>query len=419
MSNTVPDGWSNPILGKVFSLLRGSVIPNENPNEKFDYYSLPIFDQTGSSATVLGSEIESNKTLITEQAILVSKLNPRKPRVQLVKEAAGLRRCASTEFMAYAPKSSGVSLPFYKYYFLSEYFSGRLQLVATGSTNSHVRVTPGETLRWSIPHPPLPEQQKIAAILSSVDDVIEKTRAQIDKLKDLKIGMMQELLTKGIGHTAFKDSPVGRIPEGWEVVPLEELCSKISVGIASSTTHAYVQSGVPILRNQNILEGCIRPTDMLHISHEFSDENASKKIREGDVLTVRTGYPGVSAVVPKEFDGCQSFTTLISRPRRKELNPDYLALLINSDYGKNFVVGGQAGGAQQNLNATILKTFPVILPPMEEQVAIFNIVNSVSSKVAVIEKKYRALLSSKKALMQDLLTGKVRVNVDNKENAVA
>src|SRR5690606_282638 len=71
--------------------------------------------------------------------------------------------------------------------------------------------------------PPLPEQQKIAIILSSVDDVIEKTRAQLDKLKDLKTGMMQELLTQGIGHTEFKDSPVGRIPKTWDVVQFKDV----------------------------------------------------------------------------------------------------------------------------------------------------------------------------------------------------
>jgi type I restriction enzyme S subunit len=75
---------------------------------------------------------------------------------------------------------------------------------------------------YSIPHllPPLPEQQKIAAILTSVDDVIESIQAQINKLKDLKTGMMQELLTKGVErdglpHTEFKDSAVGRVPKGW------------------------------------------------------------------------------------------------------------------------------------------------------------------------------------------------------------
>ena len=100
---------------------------------------------------------------------------------------------------------------------------------------------------FSIPVPPLPEQQKIAAILSSVDDVIEKTQAQIDKLKDLKTGMMQELLSpregqaaninnqqgeseNGLHHTEFKDSPLGRIPVGWEVVKTGDISKSIVPG---------------------------------------------------------------------------------------------------------------------------------------------------------------------------------------------
>jgi type I restriction enzyme, S subunit len=223
--------------------------------------------------------------------------------------------------------------------------------------------------------------------------------------------MMQELLTKGIGHVEFKDSPVGRIPVGWEVKPLEELCSLVGVGIASSTTHAYTNIGVALLRNQNILRDGIRKTDMLYITEEFSEQNSSKKIFKRDVISIRTGYPGVSAVVPDEFDGCHSFTTLISRPIESLLNSDYLALLINSDYGQTFVTGGQAGGAQQNLNSSVLKAFPVILPPLEEQKAIFNTVEAVSIKLRLIIERKNKILATKKALMQDLLTGKVRVKV--------
>ena len=68
--------------------------------------------------------------------------------------------------------------------------------------------------------PPLPEQKKIASILTSVDEVIETTQKQIDKLQDLKKATMNELLTKGIGHTEFKDSELGRIPKSWEGIKL-------------------------------------------------------------------------------------------------------------------------------------------------------------------------------------------------------
>src|SRR5690554_2356870 len=110
--------------------------------------------------------------------------------------------------------------------------------------------------KFLISVPPLPEQQKIATILSSVDDVIGKTRAQIDKLKDLKTGMMQELLTKGIGHTEFKDSPVGRIPAEWTVKKLDDLSEKISDGI--HTTPKYVEkSEYHFINGNNLQDGQI------------------------------------------------------------------------------------------------------------------------------------------------------------------
>jgi type I restriction enzyme S subunit len=74
--------------------------------------------------------------------------------------------------------------------------------------------------------PPLNEQTKIAEIITSVDDVIELTEKEIEKLQMLKKGMMQDLLTKGIGQTKFKDSPVGQIPEGWEVLELGQVTKR-------------------------------------------------------------------------------------------------------------------------------------------------------------------------------------------------
>lgn len=106
-------------------------------------------------------------------------------------------------------------------------FQDEIKLITKPAVNQ-ASFTKSELEQIRVLLPPLPEQKKIAAILTSVDDVIEKTQAQINKLKDLKAGMMQELLTRGVSvdgkpHTDFKDSPVGRIPKGWEVLPLEEL----------------------------------------------------------------------------------------------------------------------------------------------------------------------------------------------------
>ena len=101
----------------------------------------------------------------------------------------------------------------YLYYILSVELE-RIHNKTGATTVKHLSVKDIREIRRHFP--PLPEQQKIASILTTVDEVIEKTESQISKLQDLKKGMMQELLTQGLGHTQFKDSPVGRIPKGVE-----------------------------------------------------------------------------------------------------------------------------------------------------------------------------------------------------------
>ena len=125
--------------------------------------------------------------------------------------------------------------------------------------------------------PPLPEQKKIATILTSVDTVIEKTQAQIDKLNDLKTGMMQELLTKGIGpdgkpHTEFKDSPVGRIPVGWEVYRLADCCEKMTNGYVGQTRDIYATRGIPYVLCQNV-----RPNSFIEQTYKYVTEQFHAK----------------------------------------------------------------------------------------------------------------------------------------------
>jgi len=301
-----------------------------------------------------------------------------------------------------------ISLEFIYYLFCSPIVRSEMHKNGRGTTVKMLDV--GSLLKYSVVLPPLPEQQKIASILTSVDEVIEKTQTQINKLQDLKKGTMNELLTKGIGHTEFKDSPVGKIPKGWGVVSVDDLCAKVFVGIATSTTHAYTDdSGVAILRNQNIKDGRIDSSDLLFITKEFSEENSTKKLQKGDVITARTGYPGISSVVSDNFVGCHSFTTLISRPYQDKVMPEFFARLFNSEQGQYVVSQMQAGGAQQNLNVEMMKKILMPLPSTQEQQQISSILSSIDKNIEEKQHKLEQTQSLKKSLMQDLLTGKVRV----------
>ncbi|RSK25686.1 restriction endonuclease subunit S [Bacillus sp. HMF5848] len=197
---------------------------------------------------------------------------------------------------------------------------------------------------------------------------------------------------------------VYELPEDWLINPLDEICEKIFVGIATSTTNSYTEAGVPIIRNQNIKADKLDDSDILMITNDFSESNKSKMLLEGDILTVRTGYPGVSCVVPKEYEGSHSFTTLISRPNFNKVLPKYLSRFINSEVGKKAINSVKAGGAQQNLNVSVFSKIPIVLPPIKEQGKIVQILSTVDEQIDSTEQLIKQTNKLKKGLMQKLLT---------------
>lgn len=119
----------------------------------------------------------------------------------------------------------------------------------------------------------------------------------------------------------YKQTEVGVIPVDWDVMPLWKIAEKIMVGIASAATHAYRNKGVVMFRNQNIKPGYLDDSDVLYISEDYEDTFKNKRLKSGDLLTARTGYPGTTCIVPAQYEGAQSFTTLITRPRKGVVDP--------------------------------------------------------------------------------------------------
>ena len=197
-----------------------------------------------------------------------------------------------------------------------------------------------------------------------------------------------------------------------------EVADEVMVGVVIKPTQYYVDSGVPALRSANVREGGLTMENLKYFSKESNDLLKKSKLRKGDLLTVRTGYPGTTAVVTEDFEGCNCIDVVITRPSER-MNSDFFSLWVNSDNGKGQVLKAQGGLAQQHFNVGDMKNLLVAVPPLEEQKSIFNIVDSVTKKVSIAEVRLEQVRRVKKALMQDLLTGKVRVNIDIKENAVA
>lgn len=195
----------------------------------------------------------------------------------------------------------------------------------------------------------------------------------------------------------FKKTEVGVIPEDWDLVTLKEISEKIMVGIASAATHAYQDNGVVLLRNQNIKGGYLDDSDILFINENYESKFKNKRLKYGDLLTARTGYPGATCLIPKKYENAQSFTTLITRLIKEKTYPDYINFFINSEKGQDFFDTNQIGGGQKNVNAGTLKNLQIPLPPtLEEQKAIATALSDVDALIQSLDK----LIAKKKAIKQ-------------------
>lgn len=258
----------------------------------------------------------------------------------------------------------------------------------------------------------LPEQQKIATILSSVDNVIEKTRAQIDKLKDLKTGMMQELLTKGIGHTEFKDSPVGRIPVSWSVIRLGQTGIWKGGGTPSKSNKEFWEGDIPWVSPKDMKSDFISKTEDYITSAAISG-SSTNLVSAGSILIVaRSGilkHTLPVAIASLDLTINQDIKSLTVNEQCSAL---YIFHYLVAQNYKILRATLKAGNTVESLDFAEFTDYLIPFPPLEEQSEIADVVESVAFKIRAKNKVLKSNKLLKEALMQDLLTGKVRVKPD-------
>ena len=206
----------------------------------------------------------------------------------------------------------------------------------------------------------------------------------------------------------YKLTEVGVVPEEWETHTCSELSERIMVGIVIRPAQYYVRHGVPAFRSANVREDGINDLDLVYISNASNALLAKSQTRTGDVLTVRTGYPGTSAVVRSAHAGCNCIDVLITRPSRR-LDSEWLAIWINSSFGKEQVLRNQGGLAQKHFNVGDMRNLVVALPPLCQQRAIAETLRDVDSLLGGLDRLITKKRGLKQAAMQQLLTGETRL----------
>jgi type I restriction enzyme S subunit len=267
-------------------------------------------------------------------------------------------------------------------------------------------------LKRKVRLPPLPEQKKIASILTSVDEVIENTQKQIDKLQDLKKASMNELLTKGIGHTEFKDSELGRIPKSWEVTSLGEVTVESAFGPRFSSDFYSEEGNIGCIRTTDIDKNWNINYDTIPTAKLSIEQFRSHILKDGDMLVTRSGTCGLVDIFKEQRIPMIAGAFLIRFRLKKNMDPLFLRLVMMDEKMQERVQGLASGGVQKNLSGTNLKSLPILRPELDEQRRIISLVESITTAMSRLFSKLSQTQSLKKSLMQDLLTGKVRVTVN-------
>jgi type I restriction enzyme S subunit len=317
----------------------------------------------------------------------------------------------------YENKKSKINLEFF--YYLAQPFLLNVHKRTAGTTVKHLSIKDFRNASFKVPK--YSEQQKIAEILSTVDAKIDVIDQQINETQALKKGLMQRLLTKGIGHMEFKDSALGEIPKSWEVVEIQKLINQGRIishldgnhGGLYPSADEFINEGIPYIGANCFLNNRVDFSKCKHLSMERSLKFKKGVAKNGDVLFAHNATVGPVAFLETNLDFViLSTTATYYRLDNKTIDAKYWMFFLSSPIFKTQYEKVMGQSTRNQVPITMQRTFYSVLPSFEEQKEISEILNTADNKLEILLEKKNQYQELKQGLMQQLLTGKLRVKTN-------
>ena len=295
---------------------------------------------------------------------------------------------------------------FIHYFCQSRFYWRHIISSQAGSTLKNINLPTLKSLK--IPIPKLEEQRGIVEVLSVVDLAIQKTDEIIAKTERLKRGLMQTLLTKGIGHKKFKETPIGKIPKTWQVMRLKEVATVQRGKFAHRPRNdpRFYGGKIPFIQTGDIARasGIIK-----EYSQTLNEEGLkiSKLFKKGTIVISIAGNIGDVGILG--FDACFP-DSVVGISVGNKINKLFLMYLLQ--YFKHELSGKAPRSTQKNINLQILESLKIPVPPLSEQEKIAKILFTIDKKLQIENENKKKLENIKRGLMDLLLTGKIRVRVN-------
>lgn len=411
----VPSGWRRLSISELAEInpprpvRSGEIVPFvEMAAVRTD---LPHIDYLGErTAAGSGSRFENGDTLFAR--ITPCTENGKTSFVDyLPADTTGM---GSTEFIVLGPRRT-VVIPKYLYWLAKSELVRKPAISSMVGTSGRQRVPTHLLGEIVVPVPPLAEQRRIADILTSIDEAIQATKGFIEQTRKLKQGLLQELLTRGIGHTRFKPVTgwrigklpnVEKIPDSWSLVQLTQIATLASGHTPSRNRTEYWEGETPwlslhdtkSLSRREIADTAERITQL------GLDNSSARLLPAGTVAFSRTASVGHCVIMARPMATSQDFANYICGER---LFNRFLMHLFR--WMQPVWANLASGSTHQTVYMPIFEQIQTLLPPYDEQVRIAQIADTFDDAIECHEADVSGLHDLKRGFMQDLLTGHVRV----------
>lgn len=392
----IPDDWEVKNIGTTCDVFTGGEVPLKYSKDKNEVFKYPIYSN--------GRDVYGYYTgfVIGDDSVCISSIGENTGDVFFYKgEFTPVIR-----LKVVVPKSNKISTKYLYYYLKAHKIDGTKNGGIPNINANDVKI-----LNFPLP-PTLAEQQKIAKALSDVDNVISTLEKLITKKKNLKQGTMQQLLTgkkrlPGFSKSnKFKQTEIGEIPEDWEVKELGEISEIIGGGTPNTEKREYWNGKIQWFTPAEITNSFKYVGESeKSITLEGLNNSSAKLLPKGSILLTTRASIGNAAILLNEACTNQGFQSLIAK--KDIMNSEYLYYLIPSIVPEMY--SRASGSTFLEISSKKMKTINISIPSKPEQNAIANVLSSMDKEIEALVTKLGKYRNLKTGMMQQLLTGKIRL----------
>ena len=290
--------------------------------------------------------------------------------------------------------------PYYLGYYLNS-DSYHRQLLPLMQGIKVLSLSRSNLIKTEIKYPKSQEEQKqIGCFFCSLDNLIALHQRKCDELSKLKKFMLKKMFPKA--NEQFPEIRFKGFTEAWEQRKVSEL-GEIYIGLVTTMTSHYTDHGTLLIRNSDIKDNRFEfENSRIYLDDEFSKQNASRRHRVGDVITVHTGDIGTSAVITEKEAGSIGFATIVTRPNKQKITSDFLCAYLNTDTHKNFALNISTGDGRNNYNLKDYYECVVPVPSIDEQIKISECIKNLNDLITFNQRQLRDLQNIKKYMLQNM-----------------